>query len=43
VGKENKDVHPLMPEDAFFKVGEPGVSDEPEDLLVHGDDLNGRL
>jgi hypothetical protein len=34
-----RDVHALVPQDALFKVRETGVRDEPEDLLVHGDDL----
>ena len=38
-GKPRKDVHPLMPQDAFLEVSEAGVCHEPEDLLVHGDYL----
>lgn len=38
-GKARRDVHPLVPWDAFLEVGEANVSHEPEDLLVHGDDL----
>jgi hypothetical protein len=28
-----------VPQDALLEVGEAGVRDESEDLLVHGDDL----
>ena len=39
LGKRERRVHPLVPQDALLKVGEAGVRHESEDLLVHGDDL----
>jgi hypothetical protein len=41
LGNPRKDVHPFVPQDALLKVGEAGVRHEAEDLLVHGDDLEG--
>lgn len=39
-GSLKEDVHPLVPQNTFFKVGEARVGYESEDLLIHGDNLS---